>query len=91
MREWKKYDPTGSKFIPEEDLPKFLTSLKPPLGLGPIENQEVMDRIIEELQIPVTVNNSVFFPDVLLALSERLYDIVSKLICIYELMSNSIG
>ena len=51
-------------------------NIRPPLGFGNMSRSGI-DRIIEELDIPVTVNGSVYFPDVLLALCERLYEVVS--------------
>jgi hypothetical protein len=75
---WQVYDPKATKFMACEDLPKFLTDLKPPLGLGKI-SPAVAEQLVQKLDIPVTADDRVYFPDVLLALAERLYDIVSQI------------
>jgi len=85
VKVWRKYDPNGTKFIPEEDLGKFLTDLKPPLGFGHI-GEPVIQQIILELDIPVTRNGSVYFPHVLLALCERLYQIDSSKVVVASVM-----
>ena len=72
---WKQFDPTGSKFIKEEDLPKFLTTLKPPLGFGNVSDDKIKE-VNDKLDIPTTHNGCVYFPDVLISLTEHLYDIV---------------
>lgn len=75
MKVWRKFDPEGTKFIPESDLPMFLMTLRPPLGVGQLHD-DVINRIVEELDIPITVEGNVYFPDVLLTLGERVYEVV---------------
>jgi len=85
VKVWRKYDPDGTKFISEEDLGKFLTDLKPPMGVGDVSDS-IVQEIIQELDIPVTRNGSVYFPHVLLALCERLYQIDSSKVVVASVM-----
>lgn len=74
--QWSHLDPTASGYIPREEFPTLMFSLKKPLGWDEtvLENKNYQDKFIENMDLPLYNNEEDYlFLDVLEVLSMRLF------------------
>jgi len=72
---WSKFDPFATYFISLDQCKLLVQLLPTPLGLGKTSDVRVVDNFIERLDIPITNDGSIFFPDLLLSLVSNVYPI----------------
>eukprot|EP00736_Rhodelphis_marinus_P011725 Rmarinus@m.8053 len=74
QRVWGEHDPQATSFIPHVRLIILLRRLEPPLGVGEMAMDNVLERWLWDLKIPI-YNGDVNFRDVLYALTKRAFEV----------------